>query len=401
MTKPTILALGAGYGCMMAIKTLQKKLRADEAEIILISKHNYHFQTTLLHEVATGTLPGERAKVYVHEALDMKRLTLIEDEVIGFKKEANQVITRNGIYDYDYLIIGLGFSPETFGIEGMDDYAMKISSLDRALMIKEHIEKRFQNYLVSKDTNDLKVIVCGGGLTGVEFASDLANQIKNLCEELNIDASLPEIVCVEAGPNILPMLEQKLIDEAVKRLELLGVRVLTNTFVKACTDHGVIVEVQGEKSEMNAGTVVWTAGVRGHDVIANSEFQNSRGKIAVDDYLRVPGDEHIFVVGDCALVMDPECNRPFPPTAQIASQQGEFVGKVLTRILRNESLGESFVFQNRGVVCSLGYNNGVGVALGFKLKGHNASFIKNTIENKWLLSIGGPTLVMKKGKCKF
>lgn len=283
----------------------------------------------------------------------------------------------------------------------MDDYAMKISSLDRALMIKEHIEKRFQNYLVSKDTNDLKVIVCGGGLTGVEFASDLANQIKNLCEELNIDASLPEIVCVEAGPNILPMLEQKLIDEAVKRLELLGVRVLTNTFVKACTDHGVIVEVQGEKSEMNAGTVVWTAGVRGHDVIANSEFQNSRGKIAVDDYLRVPGDEHIFVVGDCALVMDPECNRPFPPTAQIASQQGEFVGKVLTRILRNESLGESFVFQNRGVVCSLGYNNGVGVALGFKLKGHNASFIKNTIENKWLLSIGGPTLVMKKGKFKF
>ena len=73
----------------------------------------------------------------------------------------------------------------------------------------------------------------------------------------------------------------------------------------------------------------------------------------------------------------------------------------MTRILRNESLGESFVFQNRGVVCSLGYNNGVGVALGFKLKGHNASFIKNTIENKWLLSIGGPTLVMKKGKFKF
>lgn len=401
MTKPKILVLGAGYGGMMAIKTLQKKLRANEADITLISKHNYHFQTTLLHEVATGTLDKEKAKVYVHEALNMNRLTFIKDEVIGFKRDEKLVLTQNGSYTYDYLIIGLGFTPETFGIEGMDDYAMKISSLERALTIKEHIEARFADYLTSKDPNDLKIIVCGGGLTGIEFISDLSNKVKKLCKNLNIDPSLPEITCVEAGPNILPMLDQSLIDTAMKRLNEQGIKILTNTFVRECVAHGVIVEANNEKYTLEANTVVWTAGVRGHDVIANSEFENSRGKIAVDDYLRIPGYENIFVVGDCALVMDPECNRPFPPTAQIASQHGEFVGKALTHIVRNEPLGESFTFQNRGTVCSLGYNNGVGVALGMKVKGHNASFVKNTIENKWLLAIGGPTLVMKKGKFKF
>lgn len=401
MTKPKILALGAGYGSMMAIKTLQKKLKSSEADITLISKHNYHFQTTLLHEVATGTLSEEKAKIYVHEALDMKRLTFIKDEVIGFKKDERVVITQHGAYTYDYLIIGLGFKPETFGIEGMDDYAMKIASLDRALMIKKHIRERFENYVESKDPNDLKVIVCGGGLTGVEFISDLSNKIKTLCAELNIDPTLPEISYIEAGPNILPMFDQKLIDIAVQRMQAKGVTILTSTFVKECIENGVIVEADGEQSTLEANTVIWTAGVRGHDVIANSEFENNRGKIAVDDYLRVPGHKEIFVVGDCALVLDPDCGRPYPPTAQIATQHGAYVGKVLTHTLRNESLGEAFTFQNKGTVCSLGYNSGVGVALGLNLKGHNAAFIKNTIENKWLLSIGGPTLVMKKGKFKF
>lgn len=401
MEKTKILALGAGYGCMMAIKTLQKKLKASEADITLISKHNYHFQTTLLHEVATGTLSEEKAKVYVHEALDMDRVTFIEDEVVGFKKDEKVVTTKNGTYTYDYLIIGLGFKPETFGIEGMDDYALKISSLDRALMIKKHIRERFANYATSKDLNDLKVIVCGGGLTGVEFIADLSNKIKNLCEEFDIDPSLPEISCIEAGPNVLPMFDQPLIDAAVARMKSQGIKVLTNTFVKECIEHGVIVEKNGERSTIEANTVIWTAGVRGHDVISQSEFENSRGKIAVDGHLRVPGYEHIFVVGDCAIVMDPESNRPYPPTAQIANQQGHFVGETLTHILRNEPIGEPFKFHNRGTVCSLGYNSGVGVAMGIPLKGHNASFMKNMIENKWLLTIGGPTLVMKKGKFKF
>lgn len=401
MKKTKILALGAGYGCMMALKTLQKKLKVSEADITLISKHNYHFQTTLLHEVATGTLSEEKAKVYVHEALDMKRLNFIEDEVVECKKDEKIVITKNGIYTYDYLIIGLGFKPETFGIAGMEDYALKISSLDRALMIKKHIRERFSNYAISKDRNDLKVVVCGGGLTGVEFISDLSNKMNKLCAEFQIDPNLPEVFCIEAGPNVLPMFEQKLIDTAVARMESQGVKVLTNTFVKECIENGVIVENNGERSTIEANTVIWTAGVRGHDVISNSAFESNRGKIAVDGYLRVPDCESIFVVGDCALVMDPESGRPYPPTAQIANQQGHYVGEVLTHILRDEPLGEPFEFHSKGTVCSLGYNSGVGVAMGVKLRGHNASFMKNVIENKWLMSIGGPTLVVKKGKFKF
>ena len=108
--------------------------------------------------------------------------------------------------------------------------------------------------------------------------------------------------------------------------------------------------------------------------------------------MRAPGHDDIFIVGDCALIINEEINRPYPPTAQIAMQQGEVIAKNLTKLVRNQSDLETFTFENKGTVCSLGEDNAIGVVFGKKVTGKTASFMKKMVDNRALLMIGGASL---------
>ena len=123
-----------------------------------------------------------------------------------------------------------------------------------------------------------------------------------------------------------------------------------------------------------------------------------RGRVKVQPDLRAPGHDNIFIIGDCALVINEEINRPYPPTAQIAMQEGITCAKNLTALIRNKTELETFVPDIKGTVCSLGEHNAIGMVFGKKLVGMKASFMKKMIDNRALFMIGGPSLVIKKGK---
>lgn len=98
--------------------------------------------------------------------------------------------------------------------------------------------------------------------------------------------------------------------------------------------------------------------------------------------------------------MNEDTERPYPPTAQIAMQQGITVAKNLGRLIKGGEL-EQFKPDIKGTVASLGEHNAVGVVYGRKLKGTPASFMKKVIDNRSLFLIGGLGLTLKKGKFKF
>jgi NADH dehydrogenase len=106
----------------------------------------------------------------------------------------------------------------------------------------------------------------------------------------------------------------------------------------------------------------------------------------------------MFVVGDCSLIINEEINRPYPPTAQIAMQQGEVCARNIAALVRGKSELETFKFDNKGTVCSLGEDDAIGVAFGKKIVGAKASFMKKMIDNRALYMIGGASMVLKKGK---
>ncbi|MBS4213369.1 MULTISPECIES: NAD(P)/FAD-dependent oxidoreductase [Neobacillus] len=401
MRKPKIVILGAGYGGLMTTVRLQKHLGVNEADIVLVNKNDYHYETTWLHEASAGTLHHDKVRYDIRDVIDRSKVDFIQSTVVEIKKDEKRVILESGEVEYDYLVIALGGEPETFGIKGLKEYAFGITNVNSSRLLREHMEYQFATYNMEEEKDDtrLTIVVGGAGFTGIEFLGELTNRVPELCHEYDVDQHKVKIICVEAAPTVLPGFDPELVKYAVSQLERKGVEFLIGTAIKECTPEGIFVaKGEDEPREIKAGTVVWAAGVRGNSVIEKSGFEAMRGRVKVQPDLRVPGFNDVFILGDSSLVINEEINRPYPPTAQIAMQQGEVCARNIAALVRNKQDLEEFKFDNKGTVCSLGEDDAIGVVFGKKITGASASFMKKVVDNRSLYMIGGAGLVLKKGK---
>lgn len=398
--KPKIVILGAGYAGLKTTRNLTKMLSPDEADIVLVNKHNYHYETTWLHEVAAGTINPNQARFMISDVINPNRVRLIYDTVQEIDIEGQRVILENGEITYDYLVVALGFESNTFGIKGMEENAFSIVDINSSRLIREHIELQFAKYRTEENPDDssLAILVGGAGFTGIEFVGELAERVPQLCRKYDIDRHKTRIINVEAMPSILPMFDKDLVSYAMKSLEDRGVEFRLGTPIKECAEDGFIVGDDNEK--IKAGTIVWTGGVTGNSVLSKSGFEITKGKVTVDGDLRAPGHENIFVLGDCAWVMDEEAGRPFPPTAQAAIQHADTCAYNIRALLHGEPL-QKFIFEDRGTVASLGVTDGIGnIFSGTKLKGKSAATMKKVVDNRSLFLLGGTKILLKKGKIR-
>ncbi len=392
-----IVILGAGYGGIMTAVKLQKLLNYNEAQVTLVNKHNYHYLTTWLHEPAAGTLHHDNCRIDIDTVIDKNKINFVKGTVESIQPDQRTVSLADGTtLDYDYLVIGLGSEPETFGIQGLKEHAFSIRSINSVRMIKEHIEYMFSRFRNEPSRTDfLTFIVGGAGFTGIEFVGELADRIPELCKEFDVDPSLVRIYNIEAAPTALPGFDPELVDYAMNILRDKGVTFKINTPIKECNPDGVIL-ADGE--EIKAGTIVWTGGVRGNSIIEKSGFEVMRGRVKVDEFLRAPGHDNVFVVGDGALIFNEENGRPYPPTAQIAMQQGDNLAANLVSIVRGSGQMKKFVPEIKGTVASLGKGEAIGIVGNKKIYGNTAALMKKVIDHRYLYLLGGVGLVLKKSK---
>ena len=402
MKRPTILVLGAGYGGLTTVVNLQKIVSADEAEIILINKNDYHYETTWLHEVSAGTISPDKARYPISSVIN-NNVRFVQATVENLDVNTKKVETSAGEFTYDYLVIGLGFEGETFGIPGLKEYALSLGNLNAARQIREHIEYQFASWSLDeeKDDSKLTIIVGGAGFTGIELLGELGNRIPELCKEFDIPQEKVRVLCVEAAPMILPGFDPKLVEYAKTQLSKKGIEFSIGTPVVEGTPEGVKIKKGEDEFEfIKAGTVIWAAGVRGNQLIETSGIENNRARIAVRKDMRAPGFDDVFVVGDCAFLLNEEAGRPYPPTAQIAMQQAVCIAKNLKHLMKDEDT-ETFVYDDKGAVCSLGHEDAIGSALGRQFTGKTASALKKVVDDRALFLVGGVGLTLKKGKFKF
>ena len=398
MEAKKILIIGGGYGGLKVALGLQRKLRTA-AKITLISKHDYHYQTTLLHKVAIGTLGARKARIYYRKILDPKKVSFIKDKIIQLCPDENKVIGNGGEYDYDYLVIGLGFKPDSFGVKGVDSYAYKLSSLNAALKLAENIENKFKEFVHTKNPKDLQIIVCGTGFTGIEFAAEMATQLDELCLICGIDRTIPKVTCIGRSPHILPVFNEKIVRVGEEKLQKIGVEIISGGNIKEIGEGKVWVEKNNEKLEIEGNTIIWSAGIKGSDVVEKSQIPNKKGRIPVNAQLQCKEYPNIYVVGDCALATNKDAIHA--PTAQLSAQMGDYIAELLIAKLENKEWDKPFVFNHRGTVCSIGHTDGIGIVYHKNVQGELAAFMKNTIENKWLFSLGGFEMVLKKGQFRY
>lgn len=400
MNKPNIVILGAGYGGMMTTVNLQKKLGANQANITLVNENNYHYISTSLHETAAGTLHHDRTRVTIKDVIQSNKVTFIEDTVVSIHPDKKTVTLKKQELTYDVLVVALGFEMATFGIPGLEENAFAITDTDSSRLIREQIEYNFAMYHNEKEKTEgrLNFIVGGAGFTGIEFVGELANRIPELCKEYDVSRSEVRIVCVEGAPTVMPGFDEALIEYATNSLEARGVEIITGAMLKEVKPDGIVFEKNEELEEIKALTTVWAAGVKANSIVEQSGFETNRGKVQVREDMRTPDYDDVFVVGDCALIMNNETERPYPPTAQIAVQAAEVVAaNVKAYIEDNEMHG--FEPNLMGTVASLGHNDAIGSILNDrKIFGWKATVMKKVIDNRYYFKLGGIPLLLKKGK---
>lgn len=393
-----ILLLGAGYANMSLLTRLDSA-SLKKAQWTLVTKEPYHYKSITLHDVASGKI--DKRALFDLEKIKERGVCVVCDEITSI--EANITRGKNTNYEYDYLTVGLGFESDDFGIKGVKQYAKAITSYKSAQNIRRDIEAK----LAQGKNGDISFVVCGGGFSGIEFVSSLAEELRKKCAKHNIDFARIKIACIEAMPNILPMFNAKLQNLAVKKLESLGVAVMSGSKILECKESAIVIEQGGVKSELGADMIIWTAGVRGNSVIENSTiFTSTRSKVEVDKFLHplqlnaqnLGGDsqnlaQNIFIMGDCAAFKDEKSGRFFPPTAQIAREQGKYLAKVF-KILLNNPQGKisPFIFTPKGSICSLGESYALGNLGVFEIKGRSASALKKIVESLWDLQLKGIAL---------
>lgn len=401
MRKPHVVILGAGYGGLMTTKYLQSMLGESHANITLINKNDYHYQATWLHEAAAGTIHHDAARIMIKNVINTNKVKFLIDTVKEIKHDERKVKLKDTEIDYDILVIGLGFEGATFGIPGLKEHAFMIGNLDSSRLIREHLAYNFALYNNEKEKKQsrLNIVVGGGGFTGVEFLGELANRIPELCDEYDINKARVRIINLEGGPTILPDFDKQLIEYAMNSLEARGIEIITGARLKECQEDRVIYEKDGKEMDIPSLTTIWAAGVRANSIVENSGFQTVHGKIAVQQDMRSPEYENVFVVGDCAMIMNPKSGRPYPPTAQIAIQQSKTVAKNIKKLVKGEEDFEHFQPNIQGTLVSLGFDDAMGTIMnGHQLYGWKAIVMKKLIENRYLMKLGGMGLVLKKGK---
>lgn len=395
-----ILVLGAGYAGLKTVRSLQKQ--AGDFHITLVDRNNYHYEATELHEVASGSQPKDKISFPIKDVIDEKKVTFIQDDVLKVNPEASTAELKNsGTLHYDYVVVSLGFCSETFGISGAKENALQMVDINTADNIHQHILRMMEKYRETKDKKYLRLLICGAGFTGIELAGALVDERKRYAQVAGVTEDQIEIVCVEAATRILPMFDDEMAKYGVDLIEKLGVNLMLGSMIKEIKPGEVVYatspDENAERQSIAAETIIWTTGVSGSPVMGESGFAERRGRVIINSDLRDPKYDNVYILGDVSALMDPETDRPFPTTAQIATRMGAHAAKNLLHQIKGEAT-EDFTYKSLGTVASVGNTHAFGLVGKSKIKGYPASVAKKGIMNKSLIEMGGLKELLAKGR---
>jgi NADH dehydrogenase len=183
------------------------------------------------------------------------------------------------------------------------------------------------------------------------------------------------IVLVHPGKVILPELGEKLGSYAEKKLSERGVEILVNRRVSGISDSHIELS-SGEIIDSKA--LIWTAGTSPNPALDCLPCMKERGRLKVDQMLRVPGWSGVWALGDCALVPDGNTGQYHPPTAQHALREGKALARNLIATVRGGRL-KPFSFSTIGQLAAIGRRTGVANIFGINFSGFLAWWMWRTI----------------------
>jgi NADH:ubiquinone reductase (H+-translocating) len=389
--QPRVVIVGGGFGGLRAAQALKRA----PVHVTLIDRSNHHLFQPLLYQVATATLaPGDIAAPIRHLLRRQRNATVALAEVTGVDVTNRRVLVNylgrpDTPFEYDYLILATGSSHSYFGHNEFATFAPGLKSLSDATSVRAKVLKAFETAEIEEDPSKhqdlLTFVLVGGGPTGVEMAGALAELRRFTLKDdfRRINPQSARIILAEASPRILATFPEELSHKAQQRLESLGVEVRTGQPVSAIDEATVVIG----KSRIPCRTVIWTAGVTpspaGRWLNAPTD---KAGRVRVEPNCSVPGHPEIFVIGDTASL--DQDGKPLPGVAQVAMQQGQFVGRVIANRETGRPAPSSFRYFDKGNMAVIGRGYAILHSRGAKMSGLSAWYAWALIHLMFLPAAG-------------
>jgi NADH dehydrogenase len=363
-----VVIVGAGFGGLATARVLGN----SPVRVTLVDRRNYHLFQPLLYQVATAVLsPSDIAEPIRRILSRYKNITVLMGELTGIDTERREIQFAGRVLRYDTLVLATGATHSYFGHSEWERFAPGLKTLEDARRIRANILLALERAELEADPEVRRRLmtfaVIGGGPTGVEMAGSIAGLTHEALERefRNIDPRRARILLVEAGSRILPQFPEDLSAYAERALVRLGVEISVGAPVNDMNGDGI----QVGDTFIPCGTIVWGAGVRASPVGDWLSRATDRvGHVSVSADLSVPGFENIYVIGDAALAKD-EKGKPLPGLAQVAHQQGYYLGRALLRRITRGEEPLPFRFHSRGNLAVIGRNAAVVEWNDVKLRG--------------------------------
>jgi NADH dehydrogenase len=379
-----ILLVGGGYVGMYTALRLQKRLQAHEAEITVVDPRSYMTYQPFLPEAAAGNIEARHVLVPLRQVLP--RCRIVTGEVVAIDPVAKVAHARIGTGEeqelpYDHLVLAPGSVSRTLPIPGLAEVGIGFKRIEEAVYLRDHVLDQID--LAGATTDDkarrraLTFVFVGGGYAGIEALGEMENMAAQALRYY--PAIRPEemrFVLVEATGRVLPEVSEDMGRYTLGELRARGIDIRLETRLESCVDGHVSLS-DGAWFETN--TVVWTAGVKPHPLLAVSGLPlDAKGRLKATPELTVEGAPGHWTAGDCAAVPDLTQRGEFTgPSAQHAVRQAKQLADNLVAALRGERL-RPYKHAYAGSVASLGLYQGVAQIYGIKLRGFPAWFMHRT-----------------------
>jgi NADH dehydrogenase len=361
--KKRVLILGAGAaGISTALELKKASAGVPGLEVTLVDQRDYHHPLPFIWQVVSGSVePGHisfplRALLRQRSAAGSVKFKHSRVQSIDVAKKV--VSIDDGEVEWDYLVVALGSTTNFFGMADAEENSLILKSVKDAVGIHNHILDNYEAALREGDGQRqrelLTFVVVGGGPTGIELVAAIQDFVRKvLIRKYPSLMSQTRVLLVEAQDALLSGMKAKMSDLAISRLRSRGIEILLKTRITRVWSGGIQT---ADGQTIPSRTVIWVAGVKPVAVVESLPFNKAKGgRIMVNQYLEVPESPGVYVLGDCAYLLQEQGSVPYPPTQQVAQRQGPACARNIIRTMQGKDQ-RPFRYRFKGQLIYMGRN---------------------------------------------
>ena len=350
-----IVIVGGGFSGL----NCAKKLAAHKhLQIVVLDRNNYQQFQPLLYQVATGTLSPDnaafnlRAVLARHENVDV---TLTEIQSVDLASRTAYSVNGEA-FQGDFLVLAAGAEPNFFDTPGVHEYALPLYSLTDA----ERLRSRLLETLEAADRKEqklLRLVVIGGGATGVEIAGAIGDVLQRTPDYVfkHVDLKSASVTLIDMANTVLGPFSKHSQEYATKVLKERGVDLRLGVSVREVREDGVLVS-DGES--IPAQLVIWAGGLKASRLAASLGIKTGRGgRVDVQPDLSVTGFPGVYALGDFANFKT-SSGQALPQLASVAQQAGRHCARNIIAAASGEPQ-QSFEYRDKGIMAMIGRNAAV------------------------------------------